>query len=96
MLAASRDDTTLLWLGTMKQVLAASKAISAAMDAQGHTRHTAHIRAAIDTTEHHFAGQHHTPVPAPAHSAAAAQSPTAARSALHHTTADRDAPEHGR
>ncbi|MDY6810990.1 MAG: relaxase [Actinomycetota bacterium] len=92
MLAASRDDTTLLWLATMKQVLAASKAISAAMDAQGHHRQAAHLRTAIGTTEHHFAGQHHTPVPA----LSTTQSSAAARTASHRPTADRDTPEHGR
>ena len=92
MLAASRDDTTLLWLATMKQVLAASRAISVAMDAQGHHRQAAHLRAAIGTTEHHFAGQHHTPAPA----RSTAQSPPAARTEPHRPTADRDTPEHGR
>ena len=61
MLAANRDDTTLLWLAVMKQVLATSAAISDAMAAQGHARHAAHIRAAIGATERHYAGRTYTP-----------------------------------
>lgn len=55
MLAASREDTTLLWLTVMKQVLAASKAIADAMAAQGHHRHATTIRAAVAHTQHTFA-----------------------------------------
>ncbi|MDS1116384.1 relaxase [Gordonia westfalica] len=61
MLAAGRDDTTLLWLAAMKQVLAASKAISEAMAAQGHTRQARHITAAITATDLHFKGKVYTP-----------------------------------
>ena len=54
MLAASRDDTTLLWLAAMKQVFAASKAISEAMAAQGHTRQARHINEAVDAAMGQF------------------------------------------
>lgn len=73
MLAASRDDTTLLWLAAMKQVLAASKAIGEAMAAQGHTRQARHISAAIAATDLQFQGQ----VLTPSHSARRVLSPTA-------------------
>ncbi|GAA1482467.1 hypothetical protein GCM10009624_29070 [Gordonia sinesedis] len=73
MLAANRDDTTLLWLTAMKQVLAASKAISEAMAAQGHTRHAHHIAEAITATGLQFQGQ----VLTPSHSARRVLSPTA-------------------
>ncbi|MBA5846325.1 relaxase/mobilization nuclease domain-containing protein (plasmid) [Gordonia amicalis] len=61
MLAAGRDDTTLLWLAAMKQVLAASKAISEAMAAQGHTRQARHVTAAITATDLQFHGEAYTP-----------------------------------
>ncbi|MCG7635307.1 relaxase/mobilization nuclease domain-containing protein [Gordonia McavH-238-E] len=65
MLAANRDDTTLLWLAVMKQVLATSAAISDAMAAQGHARQAAQIRAAVGATERQFAGRAYTPVREP-------------------------------
>lgn len=55
MLAASRDDTTLLWLAVMQQVLAASKAVADAMATQGHHRHATTIRTAIAHTQRTFA-----------------------------------------
>lgn len=61
MLAANLDDTTLLWLAVMKQVLATSAAISDAMAAQGHARQAAHIRAAIVDTERQFIGRAYVP-----------------------------------
>lgn len=66
MLAANRDDTTLLWLAAMKQVLAASAAIGDAMAAQGHARQAAQIRAAIGATERHYAGRTFTAMREPA------------------------------
>lgn len=56
MLAASRDDTTLLWLAAMKQVLAASKAISEAMAAQGHARQARRINESLEATARQFVG----------------------------------------
>ncbi|MCF3940637.1 relaxase/mobilization nuclease domain-containing protein [Gordonia tangerina] len=91
MLAASRDDTTLLWLATMKQVLAASKAISAAMDAQGHHRQAEHIRGAINTTAHHFADHHY--ISAPPHSATVKQAQPAAQPATERTIGTADSYE---
>ena len=61
MLAASRDDTTLLWRAVMKQVLATSAAISDAMAAQGHARQAAQIRAAIVDTERQYIGRAYAP-----------------------------------
>lgn len=78
MLAANRDDTTLLWLAVMKQVLAASAAISDAMTAQGHARQAAQIRAAIGATERQYVGRTYTPAREPAVAARTSGRPTAA------------------
>lgn len=61
MLAASRDDTTLLWLAVMKQVMAASKAVSDALAAQGQNRQADALRTAMVGAEKQFAGQHYQP-----------------------------------
>ncbi|MGB6245189.1 relaxase/mobilization nuclease domain-containing protein [Gordonia sp. (in: high G+C Gram-positive bacteria)] len=95
MIAATNDDTTLLWLAVARQLLATSRAIGEAMQAQGHTRQAQQIAAATTAVQNQFSGRTAPvtpPRPRSPERATSAPTITAPRPPMHHAR-PQDGPE---